>query len=493
MVPAPPAIRLSNDVRVQRLSDDTLAAWNRFAPAVVLIPESLWDRLCLADEGPLGLGGIDDETLTNLQGRGILAEAGHDTWPARFDGDVRRALENLDRESATFLANRDPYSSLHITNQACNLGCPYCVSRYARQQESALGRVERDESRWSAIVQILDQFLERKRVDSANATLIDFNGGEFLLEWDLLKRIVSHAESHYPDVPIHYAMNSNMTLMDAEKAEFLAGHGFRVYASIDGYQRLHDKSRVHGNGCGSFREVIRGIRTYNAHRPPTPVGGFQGTIDDIRSFDVEALFRMARFGFREARLSPNLLGITEEEAGRRADFVTRLFERGLNRKLAYVDVYFGSAKTVMNLDPYSFFFPCIGLSATPTRGLTVNVDALTVSHLCGFASNGAVPWSEMQGDIYHPAAWRAARAFIRKRYETLRTDCRECDVVGVCRTGCVLTGLDSANQINEAACTYQRKMWRNTLELAFRRVQGGRPRRVVGDSRRSVVERESAH
>ena len=83
--------------------------------------------------------------------------------------------------------------------------------------------------------------------------------------------------------------------------------------------------------------------------------------------DVEALFRMARFGFQETRRNPNLLGITEEEAGRRADFVTRLFERGLNRKLAYVDVYFDSAKTVMNLDPYSFFFPCIGPSAAPTR------------------------------------------------------------------------------------------------------------------------------
>jgi len=473
--------RISDDVRVHRLPDGTIAAWNRFAPSVVLIPERRWAALCdLAAGRPCTGEGIDDETLQHLVERGILVEGCRESCAARFDNDVLNALDDLDRESATFLANREPYSSLHITNQACNLGCPYCVSRYARQREDGLRHDGGDSARWTAIVQILDQFLGRKRADRATATLIDFNGGEFLLEWDLLTRVVRHAESRFPDVRIHYALNSNMTLMGGDKAEFLARRGFRVYASIDGYRRVHDRSRTYKNGRGSFEEVMRGIRTYNAHRPPTPVGGFQGTINDFRDFDVAALFRMSRLGFREARLSPNLLGVTEEEAGRRADVVTKLFETGLNRKLAYVDVYFGSAKTVMNLDPYRFFFPCIGLSATPTRGLTVNVDALTVSHLCGFASNGAVPWSEMHGDIYNPAAWIAARAFIRRRYETLRTSCRGCDVVGVCRTGCVLTGLDSANEINRAACAYQRRMWRNTLELAFRRVDGRKKARGPG-------------
>jgi sulfatase maturation enzyme AslB (radical SAM superfamily) len=59
--------------------------------------------------------------------------------------------------------------------------------------------------------------------------------------------------------------------------------------------------------------------------------------------------------------------------------------------------------------------------------------------------------------------------FIRERFERIRSDCAECDVVGVCRGGCILSGLDEANRLNLAACTYQRTLWRRMLAYANRR------------------------
>lgn len=143
--------------------------------------------------------------------------------------------------------------------------------------------------------------------------------------------------------------------------------------------------------------------------------------------------------------------------------------KGQRRKLKFTDTYFVNIRQLMKIEEFKFYFTCAGLAGFPTRGLALNVDTLEMSQLCSYVPEAAVPYDEIGGDIYNRRLWERARAYIRHRAQQLRTVCRQCDVVGVCRGSCLLMGLDAHNRINPAACAYQRRLWRRVLEFAYRR------------------------
>lgn len=363
-------------------------------------------------------------------------------------------------------------------------GCTYCVSSHSQGGgERHRRKVPSYPERLDAVLNVVDQYASRRVEANAEPVTVSFNGGEFTLQWELLRTVVERIKKRHPGVKTGLFLNSNMTMITPERADFLAEHDFEIHVSFDGYRGLHDRTRTYKDGRGSYRDVLAGVKAFNARKPSKPIIGFQGTIDAAEGFDAEALFRMSRHGFIEARLAPNLLGVTEADAEAKADLMMALYEKGQRRKLRFTDTYFVNIKQLMTMEEFSFYFTCAGLSGFPTRGLSMNVDTLEMSQTCSYVPHTAVPCDEIGGDIYDRRLWDSARAYIHHRAAQLRTVCRGCEVIGVCRGSCLLMGLDSDNAINPAACAYQRRLWRRVLEFAHRgpsrskrATRGGKPK-----------------
>lgn len=147
--------------------------------------------------------------------------------------------------------------SLNLT-QVCNLGCGYC---YAKGGD--YGGPPKVMSEQTAIAK-LDEAARAHR----NIKLIQFFGGEPLINYKLMSSIVAHSrklvQEGVLDSEPKYGIVTNLTLMRDHIAEFLKEIKCDIVVSLDGPEDIHDKLRPTKKGKGSHHIVVRNIEELSA-------------------------------------------------------------------------------------------------------------------------------------------------------------------------------------------------------------------------------------
>ena len=145
------------------------------------------------------------------------------------------------------LSERHRSLSLHLAHE-CNLACPYCNVQQGTYGEAASRMPE-------ATARAGVDYL-RSMAGDRSVRLV-FYGGEPLLNWEVLTRAVAYAEEVLPSCA--FEIITNGTLLNAERAAFLAAHqGFTVL-SLDGPREVHDRNRPLKTGGGSYDLARRGL------------------------------------------------------------------------------------------------------------------------------------------------------------------------------------------------------------------------------------------
>ena len=151
--------------------------------------------------------------------------------------------------------------SLDLTER-CNLRCHYCGVDALRPHP------RRDMPEATALSAI--DFLHAHSRDM-DVVALRFYGGEPLLRFELITRCVCHALAMFGRRRIRFHMVTNGLLLDADKAAFLAKHGFHVAVSVDGTRAVHDRHRLTPGGKSSYRAAVNGLRriveAYGAQAP----------------------------------------------------------------------------------------------------------------------------------------------------------------------------------------------------------------------------------
>jgi radical SAM protein with 4Fe4S-binding SPASM domain len=404
--------------------------------------------------------------LNELEKYHFLYKGNADPSKDLFISSLHEKFELAKKTIKEFYKQHLAYSNLYITNDLCNLTCKYCITRYKSKPSSA-GLSMDPEIKRKTVYLVLDQYIQRNIDNRIRPISINFNGGEILVEWDFIKDIVQRISQLYPGLEFKYVMNTNMTLMTKEIATFMNANNFDVYISIDGYREAHNKTRKYVSGMGTFDDVIKGIKIYNKYNKKKAIVAFQGTIEYPKEFEPHKLFDMKKYGFMSCRLSPNLLNISEADAVEKSKLMEALLRLNLVERFKVGDIYFNNIEKLINMDQYSFFFNCIGLSCLPSMGININITKLKASCLCSFIDNASLPLEELSYDIYNPKLGEMAINFIYKRLKTLEKKCINCDVIGICRGGCILNGLDKENERNLPACVFQNEMWKSLLRVLY--------------------------
>lgn len=156
---------------------------------------------------------------------------------------------------------RNLYVLVKPASGSCNLRCRYCF--YAdemRQRETAsYGKMSRETA----------EALISKSLNQADGHItFAFQGGEpTLAGLEFYRWFTRRVQGlRRPGQSIHYAIQTNGTLLDEEWGRFLQEHRVLVGLSLDGPRKSHDYNRRQADGSGSWNKVMQAAALLRRYR-----------------------------------------------------------------------------------------------------------------------------------------------------------------------------------------------------------------------------------
>lgn len=156
---------------------------------------------------------------------------------------------------------------LEVTD-ACNLRCKYCIygDCYDANRNHGEGIMS-----WEVAKKAIDYYFSLcKNAINKNPQkqpTIGFYGGEPLLNFSLIKKVVSYIQEKYKDYSPNFNITTNGMLLDGQVTSFIVDNDISVTISLDGSKEEHDRNRKMINGKGSFNKVYGHIKKIQEQYP----------------------------------------------------------------------------------------------------------------------------------------------------------------------------------------------------------------------------------
>ena len=185
---------------------------------------------------------------------------------------------------------------LHVAH-TCNLTCAYCFASQGKYHgERALMSFETGKR---ALDYLVEHSGTRRNLE------VDFFGGEPLMNWDVVKRLVTYArgieKAHGKN--FRFTLTTNGMLIDDDVIDFCNREMSNVVLSLDGRKEIHDRVRVDALGRGSYDRIVPKFQRLVEAR-----GGkgyyMRGTFTHANPDFVEDVLHMADLGFTELSMEP---------------------------------------------------------------------------------------------------------------------------------------------------------------------------------------------
>ncbi len=185
---------------------------------------------------------------------------------------------------------------LHVAH-TCNLNCEYCFASQGKYHgERALMSFEVGKR---ALDFLIENSGTRRNLE------VDFFGGEPLMNWDVVKELVSYArvQEKIYDKNFRFTLTTNGMLIDDDVIEFSNREMSNVVLSLDGRKEIHDRLRVDYMGRGSYDRIVPKFQEFVKRR-----GGknyyMRGTFTHNNTDFTNDIFHMADLGFTELSMEP---------------------------------------------------------------------------------------------------------------------------------------------------------------------------------------------
>ncbi|MDD3415193.1 MAG: Cys-rich peptide radical SAM maturase CcpM [Lachnospiraceae bacterium] len=191
--------------------------------------------------------------------------------------------------------------------QNCNLRCKYCV--YSGSYKNRVHTNKR--MNFETAKKAIDFYYKHSR--ESNCIRIGIYGGEPLLEFELIRKIVDYSELLFEGKELRINMTTNATLLNQEMVIFLEKHNIDLMISLDGPQSIQDKSRVFAdNSRGTFQVIMDKIEMIKQICPSyINKISFNAVIDTENDFSCSSNFFTYDF-LKEATVTST--GVSDRDA-----------------------------------------------------------------------------------------------------------------------------------------------------------------------------------
>lgn len=185
---------------------------------------------------------------------------------------------------------------LHIAHD-CNLACRYCFAEEGEYHgRRALMSFEVGKA---ALDFLIANSGSRRNLE------VDFFGGEPLLNFDVVKRLVAYGreQEKLHDKKFRFTLTTNGVLLDDEVMEFANQEMANVVLSIDGRKEVHDKMRPFRKGAGSYELIVPKFQKLAESRNQDRYY-VRGTFTHHNLDFSKDVLHLADLGFRQISVEP---------------------------------------------------------------------------------------------------------------------------------------------------------------------------------------------
>lgn len=185
---------------------------------------------------------------------------------------------------------------LHVAH-TCNLNCSYCFASQGKYQgDRALMTYEVGKR---AFDYLIENSGTRTNLE------VDFFGGEPLMNWDVVKRLVHYARSIEKEhgKNFRFTLTTNGLGITDEVIDFCNREMSNVVLSLDGRREVHDRFRVDYKGEGSYERILPKFKQLVEAREGKNYY-MRGTFTHFNTDFTKDILHMADLGFKELSMEP---------------------------------------------------------------------------------------------------------------------------------------------------------------------------------------------
>ena len=350
---------------------------------------------------------------------------------------------------------------LHIAH-TCNLNCSYCFASQGKYHG------ERAVMSYEVGKRALDFLIENS--GSRRNLEVDFFGGEPLMNFDVVKRLVAYAREvegkHGKN--FRFTLTTNGVLIDDDVIDFANREMSNVVLSLDGRREIHDRFRVDYKGNGSFDKIVPKFQRLVESR-----GGqgyyMRGTFTHANPDFLEDIKVMLDLGFNELSMEPVVAaaGDPAELTDEDMKIVMEQYE-----KLAMLML-----EREREGRPFTFYHYMIDLTGGPCIYKRISG--------CGSGTEymAVTPWGDLYpchqfvgeekyklGDIYNGVTNCAAQCEFAECNVYSRSECRDCWARLYCSGGCAANAYHATGSVKgiyKKGCELFKKRMECAIMLAI--------------------------
>jgi len=238
------------------------------------------------------------------------------------DSNVYRDL--LAAKYRTRLARLPDFTSLHlfVVTLRCDHSCQYCQ----------VSRVSEDRAAFDMSRETADRAIALMLESPSRQLKVEFQGGEPLLNFDLIRYIVLEVERLADGREMQFVITSNLSPLTDEILEFAAAHKIFFSTSLDGPADLHNRNRPRP-GSDSHARVVSGIERIRRRLGHDAVAALMTSTAESLKQPEAIIDEYVRLGFDSIFLrfiSPyGFAAKTAKRVGYETDEFIEFFKRGL--------------------------------------------------------------------------------------------------------------------------------------------------------------------
>ena len=346
---------------------------------------------------------------------------------------------------------------LHIAH-TCNLNCSYCFASQGKYHgERALMSFEVGKR---ALDFLIENSGTRRNLE------VDFFGGEPLMNFDVVKKLVEYARSIEKEKGknFRFTLTTNGVLVDDDVIDFANKEMSNVVLSLDGRKEVHDRYRVDYQGRGSYDTIVPKFQKFVKAR-----GGknyyMRGTFTHANPDFLEDIKTMLNLGFTELSMEPVVAAEGDEAALTEED------------KPVVMKQYEKLAELMLKRDkegkPFTFYHYMIDLAGGPCIYKRISG--------CGSGTEymAVTPWGDLYpchqfvgdekfklGDIWHGVENKEIQNEFASCNVYARSECRDCWARLYCSGGCAANAYHATGSV-KGVYKYGCDLFKKRMECAI--------------------------
>ncbi len=367
--------------------------------------------------------------------------------------------EDTFRPDVEKLAKRDTVIKalcLHVAH-TCNLNCEYCFAAQGKYHgERALMSFEVGK-------RALDFLVENS--GTRHNLEVDFFGGEPLMNFDVVKRLVEYARSIENEKGKHFrfTLTTNGMLIDDDVIDFANREMDNVVLSLDGRREVNDRFRKTAGGQGSFDVIVPKFQKFVKARGDKSYY-MRGTFTHFNPDFTKDIQTMLDLGFNELSMEPVVCPPADAYALTEEDKQTVLKEY---EKLA-----------VMMLErekqgkPFTFYHYMLDLEGGPCIYKRISGCGSGTEYLAVTPTGELYPCHQfvgnkdyLMGDIWQGVTRTDTRDKFKRCNAYSRKECDDCWARLYCSGGCAANAYNATGDIN-GVYSYGCDLFKKRIECA---------------------------